>query len=81
MFMKRVLALHQLSTKRGGKAANARLSQSDWNVEADRMAVMSYVIHEMRTATADDGSELFPPDIIEKLLKRAVEGPFEPRPL
>ena len=74
LFMRRVLVLHQLSTKRGGRASSARLSQPDWVLEADRMTVLGFVIQEMTKATADDGTPLFPADVIDKVAQRAVEG-------
>ena len=38
------------------------------------MSLMEYILAEMRMARDHDGNDLFAPDALEKVSKRAVDG-------
>lgn len=74
MFVHRVLFLHSIAIRRGGKAATARLSLQEWNAECDRMCFAMYVLQVMEKIKDDMGNPLFSKDILDKVGLRAVEG-------
>ena len=74
LFISRVLLLHEIATKRGGKSSAVRLSLGDWQSECDRCCFIGYVLECMEAARNDDGDLLFPGDIFTSMFQRAVEG-------
>lgn len=73
-FLKRVMFLHQLASKRGGKSASVRLSADEWVTECDRMCLLCHVWVEMASLTGDDGFRVFDGDELRTLNDRIMEG-------
>lgn len=76
LFIKRIMLLHDVATKRGGKSSTVRLSQADWNTECDRCCFIGYVLESMESALDQDGNPLFLGSVLESVFQRAVEGIF-----
>lgn len=74
MFVHRVLFLHAIAIRRGGKAATARLSIQEWNLECDRMCFAMHVLKAMEKSKDDTGNPLLSKEIMDKVGARAVEG-------
>ena len=74
LFIKRIMLLHEVASKRGGKSSSVRLSLADWNVECDRCCFIGYVLESMESALNQDGEPLFPPTVLQAVLQRAIEG-------
>ena len=74
LFMHRVLFLHEVATRRGGKSSNLRLSLQEWNNECDIMCFLAHVLLVMKTCVDDMGNRLFSAEVIDKTAERAVEG-------
>ena len=74
MFVHRVLFLHGIATRRGGKAATVRLAIQEWDLECDRMCFAMHVLKAMEKSTDGMGNPLFSKDILDKVGVRAVEG-------
>ena len=74
LFVKRILFLHDVATRRAGKACSVRLPLAEWLTECDRMCFVSHVLSAMAHLKDAHGNYVFDNPIIESLLKRAVEG-------
>ena len=74
LFMCRILLLHELTSKRAGKSCSVRLSQQDWNEEADRMCLVGHIITAMLDATQPSGDPTFDRKVVDTVARRAVEG-------
>ena len=74
MFIQRVFMLHEIASKKGGRASTNRLSLSDWQLECDRCCLLTHILQEMSKTVDDDGTRLFPDDLLTSLAKRVVEG-------
>ena len=74
LFIRRVLFLHQVATRRAGKASSARLTLQDWNTEADTMCLLGHVLVDMKSCLDDDGRRVFDDDVMVKVVNRALEG-------
>lgn len=77
LFINRVLLLHEVASKRGGKSSNSRLSLGDWYQECDRACILGYVIDAMTQKTDSMGELMFDRDVIDSILQRAIEGTFD----
>ena len=76
LFIHRVLFLHDVATRRAGKACTVRLSLQEWHAECDKMCFLGYVLCEMATCVDGAGDPLFSQDVLDAISKRAVEGTF-----
>lgn len=74
LFMKRILFLHSIAVKRGGKYSSARLGLKEWLVEADRICLLGYILQEMQGMCDLDGSKTFEPDLLGKIVQQIIEG-------
>jgi hypothetical protein len=74
LFIERVMLLHNVASKKGGRASLARLSLAEWQVECDRCCVIACVLETMQASVDDDGNRMFTSSVIENLFQRAVEG-------
>ena len=74
VFLHRILYLHDLATRRAGKSAPVRLTLQEWAVEADRMALGTYILKAMSLLEMDDGSKVFDDAILETVKVRLLEG-------
>ena len=74
LFMRRIMLLHNLGSKRAGKAASVKLNLSDWNAECDRMCLLGHLLQAMHDTTADDGRPLFDAPLLATLVKRCLDG-------
>ena len=72
--MNRILLLHEVALKRGGKATTARLSLADWISECDRCCVLGYILEAMEKATNQDQDRLFEESVWDNVMNRAIEG-------
>ena len=77
LFVNRVLLLHEVASKRGGKSSNSRLSLAEWQQECDRACILGYIIDAMGQKTDSMGELMFAKDVIESVLQRAIEGTFD----
>lgn len=69
LFLERLLHLHLIQTKRGGKACAVRLSLSEWNIEVDRTCLCGYILEQMHSTP-----DLFNRDSIKKVYGGMVDG-------
>ena len=75
MFIARVMLLHEVSMKRGGRAAMHRLTLADWMLECDRMCLITHIFEMMEKEVSDEtGLRVFDDDLLESLAKRSIEG-------
>ena len=74
LFLERVLYLHDLASRRGGRSASLRLGPAEWATEVDRMALAAHIMNLMRSCRDPDGDLLFCPADLRKFLDRVVEG-------
>lgn len=74
LFIQRVLMLHEIASKRGGKSSSNRLSLNDWNLECDRCCLLGYILMSMETEVDEKGDKLFDDALLLSLGRRAVEG-------
>ena len=74
LFIHRVLFLHEVATRRAGKASSVRLSLQEWHAECDIMCLLGYVLSEMKRCVDGNGDRLFSNDVLDDICKRAVEG-------
>lgn len=74
LFVERVLFLHSLAVRRGGRYGNLKLTLNDWNAEADRMAFVGYVLEKMTESCDSNGDPLFKADVLQRVRVRALEG-------
>lgn len=77
LFINRVLLLHEVASKRGGKSSNSRLSLAEWHQECDRACILGYIIDAMTEKTDSMGELMFAKDAIESVLQRSIEGTFD----
>ena len=73
LFINRILFLHSLAMRRGGKSS-LKLSLQDWQTELTRMMLLSHVWENMCSASGSDGNQLFDKNLLDKLLKNIIEG-------
>ena len=74
LFMQRVLLLHEIASKKGGRASSVRLTVSEWNVECDRCCLVSHILEEMEKEVDSNGVRVFPDSLLIQLAERAIEG-------
>lgn len=74
VFIQRVLTLHDISLRRSGKSTPVRLSLAEWLAECDRMCLLTFVAHEMKRATDDNGHQVFTKETLDTVVNRIVEG-------
>ena len=74
IFIQRVLLLHEIASKKGGRASTNRLSVSEWQLECDRCCLLTHILDEMSRTVDDHGQRLFPDDLLASLAMRVVEG-------
>ena len=74
LFIERVMLLHSIAAKKGGRSSNARLSLAEWQSECDRCCVIASVLETMQASVNNDGDRMFSSSIIENVFQRAVEG-------
>lgn len=77
MFMKRVLFGFQVRRKQVKHIATARLSAEQWEQLVESSCLLQHILDEMKAATHDDGTPVFPPASMEKAERRSVEGFLE----
>ncbi|CAL1147634.1 unnamed protein product [Cladocopium goreaui] len=76
IFIQRVLLLHEIASKKGGRASTNRLSVSEWQLECDRCCLLTHILDEMSRTVDDHGQRLFPDDLLASLATRVVEGDY-----
>ena len=69
LFLERLFHLHEISSRRAGKAAMVRLSSDQFALECDRMCLQAFILESMG---AD--KESFPDNILEKVRLSMLEG-------
>lgn len=74
LFMQRVLFLHNRASRRGGRAASSRLTASEWNNEAERMCTACFIFEQMAMAVSHTGEKMFAGDVLQKVIKRCIDG-------
>lgn len=74
VFVHRVLHLHDVALRRGGKAANPRLAPSEWSQETDRCCFLGHCLCMMQKESKPDGTPKFSEEIMDKAFNRAIEG-------
>ena len=74
VFVHRVLHLHDVALRRGGKAANPRLAPAEWALEADRCCFLAHCLCAMQKECNPDGTAKFSDEDMEKAFNRAIEG-------
>lgn len=76
LFIDRILMLHSISAKRASSRTILRLTQQEWCQEVDICCVLGWLLVEMTRAQFDDGTNMFPFEILDAALKRCIEGDF-----
>lgn len=74
LFLHRIFYLHEIATRRAGKASSVKLTLAEWVCEADKIVVLAHVLSQMSDATDSHGDRLFPDALISKLFHCVVEG-------
>ena len=74
LFIQRVLLLHDIASKRGGRACVPRLSLAEWTAECDRSCWVGHIIEYMEEKLDRDGNKMFNSDVLEAIGKRCIEG-------
>lgn len=74
LFMGRVLMLHEIATKQGGRATVPRLSLNDWIALADMCCVLGHILECMDRKLDGFGNRMFKEDLLQSIVKRAIEG-------
>ena len=69
LFLERIFHLHDISTRRAGKASVVRLAPDQFALECDRMCFQAFVLEQME-ATPDS----FPADTLRKVRLGMIEG-------
>lgn len=74
MFIQRIIFLHQVASRRAGRASTVKLSVSEWCTECDSMCVFTHTLQEMHRACDDSGNRLFSEDLLGNIKNRGLEG-------
>ena len=74
LFLHRVLALHDIARRRGGKSANSRLTSQEWPTELDRMAIAGHALDQMEKMTNTEGDKIFDASDLRSVHCRVLEG-------
>ena len=74
MFLQRLFHLHDVQTRRAGRACVTRLSQGEWASQIDLMCVQAYIYDHMVIAQKDDGQKEFSLDTLQKVELGILEG-------
>lgn len=74
LFVNRVIWLHELARRRGGKGSAVRLTPAEFNQALDKMALAAHVLDFMDSQVDDDGNRLFVSAQMAALKDRLVEG-------
>lgn len=74
IFLHRVLLLHEISTKQGGRASVPRLSLAEWQSLADQCCFLGYCLEYMDEKLDHSGNRMFEQDLIDSLTSRVIEG-------
>ena len=69
LFLQRLFHLHDISTRRAGKASLVRLSPDQFSLECDRMCLQAFILEQME-ATPDSFTE----DTVQKIRLGMIEG-------
>eukprot|EP00435_Cladocopium_sp_Y103_P058278 s510_g20.t1 len=76
LFIERVMLLHTVASKKGGRASNARLSLAEWQAECDRCCVIASILETMQESVDAGGDRMFSSEVIRTVFQRAVEGDY-----
>ncbi|CAK9065321.1 unnamed protein product [Durusdinium trenchii] len=76
IFIQRVLMLHEIALKQGGRASIPRLALSDWNTLADQFCFLGHCLKHMWEKTDSSGNRMFNDALITSICKRCVEGDY-----
>lgn len=77
IFIQRVLMLHEIALKQGGRASIPRLALSDWNTLADQFCFLGHCLKHMWEKTDSSGNRMFNDALITSICKRCVEGTLD----
>ncbi|CAK9029592.1 unnamed protein product [Durusdinium trenchii] len=72
--MKRVLHVHGIQARRGGRASVSRMKVDEWQAEVNRMCLAAFCLESMYRAVDEAGDPLFPDCIMQKLSVSIIEG-------
>eukprot|EP00435_Cladocopium_sp_Y103_P053222 s1327_g17.t1 len=76
LFLQRLFHLHDVQTRRAGRACITRLSQEQWASEIDLMCVQGYIYDNMVIAKNPKGEKEFSLDTLKKVELGILEGDF-----
>ena len=74
LFIQRIILLHDIASKRGGRACVSRLSLAEWTAECDRSCFVGHMIEYMEEKMNDDGNRMFLDEVLATIGKRCIEG-------
>ncbi|CAK8990644.1 unnamed protein product [Durusdinium trenchii] len=75
-FISRILMLHEIATKQGGRAKVPRLSLNEWNSVADQFCFLGHCLNYMAMKMDSHGNRMFNDALLTGILKRVVEGDY-----
>ena len=74
MFLQRLFHLHDVQTRRAGRACVTRLTPEQWVSEIDLICVQAYICDNMIVAKNNDGQPEFSLETIQKVELGILEG-------